>query len=96
MEVRVLRVLKGSLKEERIKVNSWDGMCPYGIQAGRQPLVMFLVRDHLTVNDERVYGTVNAGCAVKAYPFIGAKVEKEGKRIPLDEFISQIQTILKK
>lgn len=62
VRVFVTKILKGELDKNLIEVNSWDGMCPYGIVVdGAQYAMLLKKRDH-------IYDSVNFGCAVKTLP----------------------------
>lgn len=82
--VSILRVFKGSVAEPTILVNSWDGMCPYGIVVDDQPYVMILKRR------ENLYDPVNLGCAVITLRVVGDIVEIAGEWMSLDEFGERI------
>ena len=56
--VQVLEVLKGKVDGNHIQVNSWDGMCAYGIVVGGETYVMFLAWNG------GMYDAMNFGYAV--------------------------------
>lgn len=43
IELKAFKVLKGNNDENKIRVNSWDAMCDYGIVVDDKTYVMFLV-----------------------------------------------------
>ncbi len=75
ISVGVLRVLKGLPVGPVIRVNAWNGMCPYGIVVtDDRPYVMMLVR-RKDAGAGILYDTVADGCAVKALPVRDGVVE---------------------
>lgn len=84
IQVRVEEVLKGEVDANQIQVNSWDGMCDYGIVADSGSYVMFLAW-----NGE-MYGAVNIGCAVRQYPVQGDVVDVDGQAMAMDAFASSL------
>jgi hypothetical protein len=82
--VRVDEVLKGDPPGERIRVNGWDGMCPYGIVVEPGIYVMFLA------DEGEMYAAVNYGCAVKTLPVTGENVEVDEQSMPLDELAATL------
>lgn len=59
--VQVVERWKGARTPDRIRVNSWDGMCLYGIPAESGEFLMLLEQ-----RDDQ-YVTVNSGCAISRY-----------------------------
>jgi hypothetical protein len=89
IDVEVLQVLKGTSAEARLRVNSWDGMCDYGIVVDAHPHVMFLVKPR--PGQGRVfYDAVNDGCAVKTYPIDGNQVRLDDESIAVEQFSSHL------
>jgi hypothetical protein len=85
MTIEVTHVIKGELSDNTIRVNSWNGMCQYGIVLGDDaPYVIFLQ----DLGD--MYDAVEHGCAVKTLPVFDSFVEYQGERLPLKDFFSQL------
>lgn len=91
IEVRIISVLKGKTMEDKIKVNSWDGDCPYGVVIDDRKYVMFLAKRE-TSDEEYTYDTLNSGCAVKTFLVDAEMVSVQGKKMPLDEFVTMIDS----
>lgn len=89
--VDVVRVLKGRDDRKEITVDSWHGMCDYGIVVDDRPYVMLLTRA-LSQGREAEYGPVNLGCAVKTLAMTDEGVEVDGKRFTLEEFQALLRT----
>ena len=86
IEVKVTRILKGNIKEDKIKVNSWDGMCPYGIIVDEKYYAMLLAERKSSYADYQ-YDAVDFGCAVKTLLVENNMVNVEGKGVSIDDFI---------
>jgi hypothetical protein len=85
IRVRVIEVLKGDVPEASIRVNSWDGMCQYGIVTkGSATYVMFLVKE------EDMYDVVASGCALKSLPVDGDMVTMDDGPVPIDDFVEML------
>jgi len=91
IEIEIEKIVKGQTKEKKIKVNSWDAMCRYGIIIDDQKYIMFLKERN--VEDETYeYDAVNYGCAVKTYLIKEDMVEFERRKfVPMDEFINELK-----
>ena len=86
IQVKVREVLKGNLKQgSRIKVNSWDGMCPYGILADEKVYVMLLIKRKRADN----WTTVNNGCSQKSFPIEQGQVVLDGKSLSVADFAAK-------
>jgi hypothetical protein len=84
IEVQVLETLKGKPKEKRIRVNSWDGMCNYGIiLPDKRDYIIFLAEG------EELYKAVDIGCAAKQFPIENGMVMLETESVSLDEFVAR-------
>jgi hypothetical protein len=85
IEIKVLETLKGEAPANRIKVNSWDGMCNYGI-------IITDKREYLIFLAERedFYKAVDIGCAAKQFPIENGIVEMYEESVPLDEFVTRL------
>ena len=85
LEIEVLEVWKGELAQRRIQVNSWDGMCAYGvILFDHEPHLIFLVKQG------DMYDTVEAGCAVRSMLIEGDQIKTEEGLVPLDQFAATL------
>ncbi len=83
--VRVVEILKGQIEQGQIQVNSWDGMCAYGIVADEgESYVMFLEQRN------GQYDAVNIGCAVTALPVKDDAVETEEQVISIDDLVAKL------
>jgi hypothetical protein len=94
IEVKVIEVLKGEIEETTIKVNSWNGMCAYGIVIeDKGEHLIFLQKVDPSTHDGIQYDAVEWGCAVTRYPIEDDIVikEYEEQRIPLDEFLALLE-----
>jgi hypothetical protein len=82
--VKVYEVLKGSVPDERIQVNSWNGMCPYGIVVEDGLYVMILDKF------EGQYDAVHWGCGVKTFPVESEMVMMGDGPVSIDEFVGML------
>lgn len=80
---KILRTLKGQAGGAEITVNSWDGMCDYGITVGSGEHLMLLVRRG------KEYDTVNFGCSFKSAPVKNDSILVSGKLRKLSAFESE-------
>lgn len=81
IEIEILEVWKGEAPQSVIRLNSWDGMCAYGI--------ILLNRDSYLIFLEakgEVYDAVNYGCAVRSMPIRDGQIEYEEQAYSLDGF----------
>jgi hypothetical protein len=88
IEVKIIETLKGSTPSTKIKINSWDGMCAYGIiiNDNRNYLMLLQKRDS---GGESFYDAVNFGCAEKSYLVENNQIDLNGQKISLENFISK-------
>jgi hypothetical protein len=95
IEIRIFDILKGQEEEEYIRVNSWNGMCGYGIVIAEGKYVIFLEQRK---DDREVYqyDAVNNGCSIKIYPMEGEIVVLEDERISVEEFVGKLKKVLTK
>jgi hypothetical protein len=85
IEVQVLETLKGTQGATKIRVNSWDGMCNYGILLpDKRDYVIFLAEG------EDLYKAVDIGCAAKQFPIEDGMVEMDDESVPLDELVARL------
>lgn len=89
IKVKVLRGLRGGVIDPEIKVNSWDGMCPYGIVVDDKTYVM-LLKAKADSPEGYQYDAVNYGCGVKTYLLENDQIAFEGRKISLADFIAMI------
>jgi len=90
IEVKIKQILKGEIEAERIKVNSWDAMCSYGILVeSDKSYVMFLKRRDVTHEDYR-FDAVNYGCGVKTYAVENNLINIDGENISVDDFMKRL------
>jgi hypothetical protein len=82
--VDIYEILKGNTTETRIRVNSWDGMCPYGIVVDDGLYVMIL--DQF----EDQYDSVHWGCSVKTFPVESEMVMMGDGPVPIDDFVQML------
>jgi hypothetical protein len=85
VRVKVLRVLKGPADVDEITVNSWDGMCDYGIVVDDREYVMLLEEQG------PIYIAVLDGCGVKALLVERGGVELDAKHVSLDELAARFE-----
>ena len=78
IEVQVTRVLRGSVKENQIKVRSYRGMCPYGVVLPDTEHYVLILK---ASGDGRTYGAVET-CSVKALRVTNDAAEN----VTLDEY----------
>jgi len=92
IRIEVLEILKGYCPNRIIKVNSFNGMCPYGIVIeDDNKHIFFLQKAHVDYLD---YDSVNNGCAVKTLAISDDQVEYQGKLISLKIFKLIIQPLV--
>jgi hypothetical protein len=95
IEIEIVRVLKGQIEKNKIKVNGWDGMCEYGFILDEEKYVLFLEKkDGSQRGEDFQYDAVNFGCAVKTYLMNANRVVFEGKEIMLEEFIQKLNSVI--
>jgi hypothetical protein len=85
IEIQVLEVLKGEPSAKKIRANSWDGMCAYGILLPDKGKYLIF----LAAGDE-YYKAVEIGCAAKQYPIVDGMVVLENETVPLDELAARL------
>src|SRR5688572_29770613 len=83
--VQIIDVLKGTPPDTRIRVNSWDGMCGYGILLTRGEQAVMLLTDG---GDQFV--TVNYGCAISQYAMSGSDVIVDDQPVALNDFAAML------
>ncbi len=82
--VKVYEVLKGSVPDDRIQVNSWNGMCPYGIVVEDGLYVMILGEY------SEGYDAVHWGCSVKTFPVESEMVMMGDGPVSIDDFVQML------
>ena len=93
IEIDILDILKGQEAQKRIRVNSWNGMCGYGIVIGEGQHVIFLVKTENSPGGHQ-YDAVNYGCSVKTYPVKDDRVIFNGKDISKEGFLRELNKSL--
>ncbi len=91
IEVKIGQVLKGEVSVEKIKVNSWDAMCDYGIVLEQDRSYVMLLKQRKVSDEDYQYDAVNYGCGVKAYALQGDLINFNGKEIPVMEFKKELE-----
>lgn len=87
IKVKVVRVLKGAVGKEEIKVKSWSGMCPYDIVLiDNLPHVIFLKKSG------ELYTAVDK-CSVKDYTIKGDMVEFGTETISVKDFQLKLERL---
>ncbi len=89
IEVKVLKVLKGKVGSSVLKVNSWDGMCPYGIVIDDKHYVIFLEKRQVP-GENFEYDAVDRGCSIKTLLIEHDTVNFNGMMVPLDVFTGML------
>ncbi len=84
INVKIFEILKGDIKQNEIIINSWNGMCGYGITVDDAIYVMFLQEK------VEIYDAIDSGCSIKTYLIEDDKVNFEGKKILIDEFVNKL------
>ena len=84
INVDIIEILKGSNNQNQITVNSWDGMCGYGIVVDDKEYVMLLQKK------DNMYDAVNFGCSIKTFSVDNGLVDFNGDKISIDEFTDKL------
>ena len=84
INVKIIEILKGDTNQNQITVNSWDGMCGYGIVVDGKKYVMLLKKR------DTMYDAVDFGCSVKTFPVDNGLVDFNGDKISIDEFTDKL------
>jgi hypothetical protein len=84
INVDIIEILKGSTNQNQITVNSWDGMCGYGIVVDDKEYVMLLQKK------DNMYDAVNFGCSIKTFSVDNGLVDFNGDKISIDEFTDKL------
>ncbi len=93
IDLKVDDELLGTAISEVVRVNSWDGMCPYGITlTNSAPHIVFLTESNLSRTGAH-YTAVSLGCGAKALPVVDDHVVLDSARIPLSEFVERLQRL---
>ena len=87
INVKILKILKGKTEKDQIDVNSWDGICTYGIVVDDKKYIMLL--------EERdgIYDAVDFGCSAKTFLVEGDLVDYNGSKISIDTFAKDLGLI---
>lgn len=84
INVKIIEILKGNTNQNQIIVNSWNGMCEYGIVVDEKKYVMLLQEK------DGMYDAVDFGCSVKTFSVENDLVEFNGDKISIDEFTDKL------
>ena len=84
INVNIIEILKGNTNQNQITVNSWNGMCGYGIVVDDKEYVMLLQEK------DNMYDAVDFGCSVKTFPVDNGLVDFNGDKISIDEFTDKL------
>ena len=84
INVKIIEILKGNTNQNQITVNSWNGMCGYGIVVDDKEYVMLLQEK------DNMYDAVDFGCSVKTFPVDNGLVDFNGDKISIDEFTDKL------
>lgn len=92
IKVKVLEIIKGDTKDQKIQIKSWYGMCAYGIIINdNKPHVIFLQKCN------KQYCAVNSGCAIRTFPVEGniisfqeTELSKDTQKISINELVKKI------
>ena len=82
IKVDIIKVLKGETKEAQIEVQSWYGMCPYGIVVDDKIHVMILKK---SLKFRGAYTAVNGSCSVTKLPVKSNKVSVAGRIMSIED-----------
>lgn len=85
IEIEVVEVFKGRPSGEQVRVNSWSGMCPYGITLND-------ANEHLIFLQETSggYDAVNYGCAVKQLTIQEGRVIIGDQALPIADLAADL------
>jgi hypothetical protein len=89
IEIEILEIWKGEASHSVIRVNSWNGMCAYGI--------ILLDRDSYLIFLEakgEYYDAVNYGCAVRSMPVRSGQIEYEERAYSVDAFANLLGPLI--
>ncbi|MBZ0166825.1 MAG: hypothetical protein K8I00_08455 [Candidatus Omnitrophica bacterium] len=96
IDLKVDDELHGTALSVVVRVNSWDGMCPYGIDIPNgEPHLIFLKSSNLSKTKTH-YTAVAQGCGAKALPIIDDHVVVDSTRIPVTRFMEQLRQHMQK
>jgi len=93
IDIKIFDILKGQEKKKRIRVNSWDGMCSYGIDIDDGKYIIFLEKrevDHETYQ----YDAVNYGCSIRIYSIKDDIVVFGDEQILMGQFTGKLSKAL--
>lgn len=94
IDLKVDDELIGTAISEVVRVNSWDGMCPFGITiANGDPHIVFLTKANLSRTGAH-YTAVSQGCGAKALPIVDDHVVLNSTRVPVTQFLEQLRQVV--
>lgn len=88
IEVEVLEVFKGSVPQTKIKINSWDNMCAYGIIINDARNYLMFLQERTSPEEDYTYDTIGFGCAEKTFLVEDNQVNLNGQKIAVETFAS--------
>ncbi len=95
IEVQTSKIIKGESDSDHLKINSWQAMCDgYGIVIDEKLYIIFLEKKSPPKDftwDDYAYDAVNFGCSVKTLLIEDNKVYLNNEKIPLEDFVIQLQ-----
>lgn len=89
IEVKIIETLKDSAPSAKIKVNSWDTMCPYGIIVNDSRNYLMLLQKRISSEESYQYDAVDFGCAETSYLVENNQINFNGQEIYLKAFASK-------
>jgi hypothetical protein len=89
IEVKVIEILKGSIPNKEIKINSWDAMCPYGIVVDDNRNYLMLLQKKATPGEDYQYDSVDSGCAERSYLVENNQIDLDGQKTSLEDLASK-------
>lgn len=96
IELQVLDVLKGDYKDPKITVQSWSGMCQYGIYLKDETAVVFLSHRETEQTlplgiklTRHEYDSVNMGCSVHSLPLVNDHIQTGQDQMTIPDFKSR-------
>ena len=88
IDIAVDEVIFGETLADTVRVNSWDGMCNYGITIENDKDYIILLDEEIDENTDYEYDAVNMGCAVKTFLIDDDEIIFDDQIITVDQFIS--------
>ena len=95
IEIKILDILKGEESEEFIRVNSWNGMCDYGIVIDEKQYIIFL-QERTVESEDYQYDAVKFGCSLKTLPVVNDMIQIDEDEISKGEFVKKLNEVIMK